>query len=189
MKTFLIKNIFKLSGYISLLYSILSTSIYKYINSIYPSYIINIKIINTNENTVTIYGNNLNLLVINNECYYIINIWNKKLCSINYFILNNKLLNNIHKHQFIDNILTRYSSLKNNNIYAIIICKKDVTHIFEKYLASISIPNNITAHTLYLYYCYKYHIQPTIHNSAVTIVDYDLNEKIFTYNEFIVCDN
>lgn len=191
MRVLLLKFLFKLSGYISVIYSLTSKEIYKYINSIYPNHIINIKIINTNLHNVIIHGNNSHSLYnnTNDDCYYVISIWNKKKCGVNHFMLNNTLLNNINKDKFIESILNQYGNVKNSNIYAIIICNKDVTHIFEKYLGSISIVTNMTAHSLYLYYCYKYHIQPTLQNSAVTIIDYDLNEKTYTFNDIIICDN
>jgi hypothetical protein len=41
------------------------------------------------------------------------------------------------------------------NLYALYISNVDVTDIFKKYRTSILIKNNLNAHVLYLYYCYK----------------------------------
>jgi len=193
-----LKGFFKTIGYFSIIRDYLFKVCYKLINNWYPNHIVNIKIIDTQLNKVYIHGNNLNtidLLQLHNpHIFYVINIWNKELCKNNYYIINNTLFNQlsihnnkIQSHLLISNLLS-YNTLIDNNIFAITIFNKDVTHVFEKYFKSISIPNNVTAHALYLYYCYKYHIQPVIQNSSITIINYDLIEKTFNYNDIINCD-
>lgn len=190
---FSIKIIFKIIGYYNIIYDILSHNIYRLINTYNSSYINNIKIINTTTNSVTIHGNNLQSIKINKndaDVYYVINIWNKESYKNMYFILNSEIFyklaycnNKPNEKLLIKNLI--HSKYINNNIYAIIISNKDVTHIFEKYFESISIHQNVTAHVLYLYYCYKYHVQPSIQNSYVTIVNYDLDEIVYHYNDII----
>jgi len=97
--------------------------------------------------------------------------------------------------QCIKNIRRHYElHKKENNIYAIMIDNKDVTKLFQKYRSSISIPGNLTAHALYVYYCSKSSIalepiitftNETIHNITITCIDYNLDEKIFNYSDII----
>jgi hypothetical protein len=99
--------------------------------------------------------------------------------------------------QCIKNIRRHYElHKKENNIYAIMIDNKDVTILFQIYRSSISIPGNLTAHALYVYYCSKLSValEPiiTLGNDAdalkkitITCIDYNLDEQIFHYNDLI----
>ena len=209
---FIIKNFFKSYAYLTIIRCYISRKLYKLLYNFYPDHIMNIKVIDTQTNSVYIHGNNINTLMnfnsrINNtltERFYVISIWNKNKCAGDYYILNEAIFNTIcklnmtTKNMFLNNDILERSFIRNvreychkyidNDIYSIIISNKDVTHIFEKYRTSISIPNNVTAHALYLYYCYKYHIQPIIQQSSVTYINYDLDEFTITYNNFIRCD-
>ena len=209
----LIKKLLKLRGYVSItnyyIYNTLYKRIYNTIYQLYPNYVISINIINTDSNYVYKYAGDFNTintyLLGNDKIYYDISIWNKNTSEIEYYLLNNtnlhtlcynkdNLVNNSIYDTFIQNVTTLYSSHSRhhivNNIYAIYISTNDISDIFEKYRTSISIPNNLNVHALYLYYCYKRNICPSNDktNYPITIVDYNLDEKIFTYNEMIDCD-
>jgi hypothetical protein len=172
----------------------------------------NVKIIDTCSNKVYICGKNIKELLNSNKAdgtkFYIIHIWNRNTSAVDYYIINDKLLFEIYIYlpiylttstrtnmQCIKNIRRHYElNKKENNIYAIMIDNKDVTKLFQKYRSSISIPGNLTAHALYVYYCSKTSvtIEPlitltneAIKNITITCIDYNLDEKIFNYNDRI----
>ena len=210
----IIHSSFKIYAYIIVIYCHIFRNLYKLTAKLYPDYIMNVKMIDTCSNKVYICRKNikevLNLNKADGTKFYIIHIWNSNTSAVEYYIINDKLLFDIYFDIYMNspNYLTtrtniqciknirRYYELnkKENNIYAIIIDNKDVTKLFQKYRSSISIPGNLTAHALYIYYCSKTSvtIEPlitltneAIKNIAITCIDYNLDEKIFNYNDLI----
>jgi hypothetical protein len=156
-----------------------------------PSYIESIKIIDVIDHNVYDSNSTLKYLSnsVNTEKYYVLTIWNNKAQQKMYYLVNNTILRKLYHdtsdRHFIDIIAEYHNKYINNNIFSILISGKDVTHIFDKFKASIAIPKNLTAHVLYLYYCKIYNIQPLLKKSLVSIIDFDLDEKIYKYSDFI----
>jgi hypothetical protein len=152
---------------------------------------------------------------------------------VDYYIINEYILHQIYNYNSTQNTYTNYTNYTNytvpylttrtntqciknirryyelnkkeNNIYTLMIDNKDVTKLFQKYRSSISIPGNLTAHALYIYYCSKSSVsvsvsvsapnkpiniysREAIEKSTITCIDYNLNEKIFNYNDIIDFD-
>jgi hypothetical protein len=130
--------------------------------------------------------------------YFVIKIWNKKTLSDDHYIFEKSVLGDILKN--IDNlyisegvlidILYKYiKKYSNNSFFSFLIFDKDVGSFFNKYKCSIAIPNNVTAESLYLYYCYYNKIDNTRDLSHIKCVDYDLQDTLFKDNEIIVSEN
>jgi hypothetical protein len=161
----------------------------------------------------TVYSTKIKDIPINNnnnkKLFYIIKIWNREdMKYMNYFI--NKPLciefmktgsNYTYNHSnFINNIYNYHKKYVNTNIFSILINNEDVTDIFYIYKRSLSIPNNLSIDVLYLYYCYhKYNTSNSSNSSnsinrintnfenllSFKIVDYELNEKEYTFGEYL----
>jgi hypothetical protein len=176
--------------------NIITSNIWHHIMKYIPNYIESIYIINTQDHTVCESKKHIRYLynLSNNNQYFVITVWNKKTMSHKYYIVNNVLLKQILElspnqpicdNTLIINIEKFHKSFTDNNIFSILISQKDNTHLFDKFRRSIAIPNNVSAHALYLYYCYHYNIHPSIKKSEITCVDYNLDEITFKLHDLI----
>jgi hypothetical protein len=176
-----------------------------------PSHIKKIKVIDLTNNDIYIYKSSIhnlinydyllnnNILTDNtlNDKFYIFTAWDQKQLSHKHYIIGDKLMvkitkslkrnnNIITEKAFINKLYLYHKKYIDHNIFSIIISDKDVTHIFDKYKLSIAIPNNITVDALYLYYCIVNNINFSINNINLTCVDYNLEEKKYNTNDYII---
>ena len=177
--------------------NIITSNVWHHIMKYIPNYIESIYIINTQDHTVCESKKHILYLYNNTEQLYqylVITVWNKKTMSHKYYIVNSLLLKKIIDissnrpicdNTLIINIEKYHISFTDNNIFSILISQKDNTHLFDKFRRSIAIPNNVSAHALYLYYCYHNNIHPSIKKSEITCVDYNLDEKTFKLHDII----
>jgi len=167
----------------------ISNYYYKYYAQLIPSHIKYIKIIDTNMNVT--YPFNKNMLRPNSNrphIFYKIKIWNQKETKYYYYIINDKIFNNLFQteiNKFIYEIDIYHKKYINSKIFTILINNNDVTDILYKYKMSISIPDNITTNVLYMEYCESKNILDVALNFRVIVIDYELNEKEYYIDEYI----
>jgi len=171
-----------------------------------PNHIYSIELINVRDNYVKSLGSKFNSLVLPSsnelyiksyEKYYSICVWSNQDKLYKYYLLEENFLsilfnfmnsNSNYNVKDIINILSGIDKLKQkhkNKILGIYIDDEDVTHIFNKYLTSLYITDNITADVVYVYYCFKrnYDIDTSY---TLKIMDDELNEKEYKKNDSII---
>jgi hypothetical protein len=178
------------------------SKINNYILSFIPSYITACYYLNND----IVYSLNpksvINYKNIYEDEYYIINIWNRKTVTNEYYYVKAKILYNIYKKDEvkINDYLYVLEDYINKNkidddIFHIEINQEDCNKSLYKYKNSLLLNKNATASSIYMlnfisnhiiknmYICYNFFIYNDIN---IKIIDYNLNDKYIKNNEYVI---